>query len=106
MNRLGDHSRNSMLRLVLCLLPLATTPLWGYLIAEDFLSFGGGKKDLIWLIPWLVWAILYAIIFAICWMKRLPLKRALGYAGGGAAGMVVLAWLGLLFWSMGWLGGG
>jgi len=91
-------------KLALCLLPLGLSPLWVFLIAEDYLSFGGGEKDLFLLIPWLVWSILYAIIFAVCWAKGMPTKRLLAYSAGGAAVLVVLLWVVLLLWSTRFLG--
>jgi hypothetical protein len=33
------------IRLFLSIAPLSMTPLWGYLIAEGYLNFGGGEKD-------------------------------------------------------------
>jgi hypothetical protein len=91
-------------KLALCLLPLGLSPLGVFLIAEDYLSFGGGEKDLFLLIPWLVWSILYAIIFAVCWAKGMSTRRVLAYSAGGAAVLVMLAWLALLFWSTRFLG--
>ncbi|OFW27724.1 MAG: hypothetical protein A3J28_04545 [Acidobacteria bacterium RIFCSPLOWO2_12_FULL_60_22] len=85
-------------RLGLCLLPLGLTPIWGFLIAEGYLNFGGGEKDLLLLLPWLVWSILYGIIFAACWIKKFPIRRGLGYAAGGASILVVVAWLALFLW--------
>ena len=33
-------------RLILSIVPLALTPLLGFFIAEGYLNFGGGEKDL------------------------------------------------------------
>jgi len=38
-------------RLILSIVPLALTPLLGFLIAEGYLNFGGGEKDLFLLVP-------------------------------------------------------
>lgn len=46
-------------KLVLCMLPLALTPIWGYLISDGYLNFGGGEKDLLLLLPWLIWSFIY-----------------------------------------------
>ena len=91
-------------RLGLCLLPLGLSPLWVFLIGDGYLNFGGGEKDLFLLIPWLVWSILYAIIFAVCWAKGMSTRRVLAYSAGGAAVLVILVWLALLFWSTRFLG--
>jgi len=87
-------------RLGLCLAPLAVTPLLVLLIAEGYLNFGGGEKDLILALPWIIWSLAYAIVFAACWARRLPLRRTLYYSAGGAAGLVVMAWVSLFAWTM------
>ena len=73
---------------------------WAFAIAEGYLNFGGGEKDLIMLIPWLIWSILFAIVFAICWAKRMPLRRATAYASGIAFAVLAVAWVGLFVWVM------
>jgi len=93
-----------ILRLALCLLPAALTPLLLYLISESYLNFGGGEKDIILVIPWLLWSILYAIAFAVCWVKRFAIRRTLGYAAGIATAIVAVIWFVLLFVSVRWLG--
>jgi hypothetical protein len=93
-----------VIRLFLCLLPAALTPLWFYLISESYLNFGGGEKDIILVIPWLLWSILYAAVFVVCWVKGFTVRRILGYAAGIATATVVVIWFVLLFVSMRWLG--
>jgi hypothetical protein len=87
-------------KLGLCLGPLALTPLLVLLIAEGYLNFGGGEKDLILVLPWLLWSVIYAIVFAVCWSRRLSLRRVLSYAAGGATILVVSAWVVLLIWTL------
>ena len=96
--------RGIVLRLSLCLFPSALTPIWAYLIAEGYLNFGGGEKDLLLLIPWIIWSLLYFIIFVVSWLKRLPVKRAIAYSAGGATFTLVLVWLVMFVWSSGLLG--
>jgi hypothetical protein len=85
-------------KLGLCLLPLAVTPLLGFLIAEDYLNFGGGDKDIVLLIPWLLWSVLYGVAFVVCWIKNLPLKRAVLYSTSSATVFLLLTWVVLLVW--------
>ncbi len=87
-------------KLGLCLGPIAVTPLLVLLIAEGYLNFGGGEKDLLLVIPWILWSLVYGIAFAVCWARKLPLRRSLSYAAGGATCLVVLAWAGLLAWTL------
>jgi hypothetical protein len=83
---------------------VAVTPLWAYLIADGYLNFGGGEKDLLLLIPWIVWSLLYLMIFVVSWLKGLKMKRGLVYSVGGASIMIALAWLVMFVFSAGLLG--
>lgn len=89
-----------VLRLLVCVLPLLLTPLWAYLIADGYLDFGGGEKDLILLLPWLLWSALFAIAGTIAWFRRQSVagmvKRGLGWATGCLLGIWVTV---LLFFS-------
>ena len=93
-----------VIRFSICVFPLALTPLWGYLIADGYLDFGGGEKDLLLLIPWIIWSLLYLIIFVGSWLKRLPIKKTLAYSAGGASFTLVLVWLVMFVWFSGMLG--
>jgi hypothetical protein len=85
-------------KLILCTLPLLLTPVWGYLIADGYLNFGAGEKDLFLLVPWMVWALLYLVIFIGAWTKRKNMKIALLYSVVGATGILVLVWMVFFIW--------
>lgn len=91
-------------RVGLCLLPLALTPSWIFLIAEGYLNFGGGEKDLLLVIPWIVWSALFLVIGVIAWVRGLSWKRGLAWSAGGATAVLAGAWVCLLIWSAGLLG--
>ncbi len=93
-----------ILRLILCILPLALTPLLGFLIADSYLNFGGGEKDLLLLIPWMIWSLVYFVLFLVFWRRKLSIKRGCGYAAAGATWVLVVIYLVLLVWSGGILG--
>lgn len=86
-------------KLLMCLLPMALTPLWGYLISEGYFNFGGGEKDLLLLIPWIFWSLVYLLIFIVAWIRRKNIKAILLYSVGGATGIVAIAWVVLFIWS-------
>jgi len=50
-------------------------PLLGFLIAENYLDFGGGDKDLALLIPWIIWAILFIGFGIWQWKKSDTYKK-------------------------------
>ena len=91
-------------KLILCLLPLLMTPIWGHLLSYGYLDFGGGDKDIFLLIPWLFWSFLYLLIFIVAWFKRKKIKVILFYAIGGATGIFALTWIVLFIWSNDFLG--
>ena len=64
--------------------PRGIAPGIAYLIAEGYLNFGGGEKNVPWLIPWLAWSVLYAVLFVIFWVKGLLSERSFASAAGGA----------------------
>jgi hypothetical protein len=96
--------RHAVLKFGICVLPLALTPVWAFLIADGYLNFGGGEKDLLLLIPWLLWSFLYLVFFIISWLKHLPLKLGVIYSAGGATVMLGLIWLVMFVWFSGLLG--
>ncbi len=93
-----------LVRLGLGILPLALTPLLGFLIAEGYLDFGGGEKDLSLLVPWLFWSLVYLMFSFVSWWRRVSITIGLAYSAGGATGVLALAYLVMLVWFSGWLG--
>ncbi len=91
-------------KLLLCMLPPALTPLWAYLIAESYLNFGGGCKDLVLLLPWALWSALYSLAFIVGWIKRLPTLRILAWSVGTATGLIILVWVIMVIWYSPYLG--
>jgi hypothetical protein len=93
-----------IVKLALCLLPLAISPALFFLIAEGHLNFGGGEKDILLLVPWLIWSLIYAIVFGILWARGWPARRSVAYAASLATALILVAWLALFAYSAGWLG--
>ncbi len=94
----------AVLRLILSIAPLVLTTPLGYLIAEGYLNFGGGEKDLLLLIPWMVWSVVYFVLFLIFWKRKFSIQKGCGYAAGGATGVLALIYVVMLVWSVGILG--
>lgn len=82
-------------RIVTALVPLALTPLLLFAIAEGYLNFGGGEKDLFMLLPWMLWSFVFAIGAFVLWWRRWPHGRSLGtaavfgFASLGLAGLIL-----------------
>ena len=67
MNRLGH--------LTLAAIPLCLTPFLFFAIAEGWLNFGGGEKDLLLLIPYLIWSLSFFIIALVLILKKKRLSQ-------------------------------
>jgi len=93
-----------ILRLGLSLLPLGLSPLLILLIGEGYLNFGGGCKDVIMIIPWVVWSLLFLIISVVGWWKKWPVAKGVACSGLGATGLLFLAFLALLIFSLAGIG--
>jgi hypothetical protein len=92
----------SVIRLAVALLPLALAPLFVYLIGNDWISFGGGEKDLVLVVPWLLWSILFALASFVLWFRRWTLVRStIWSAVFGIAGLVVTAMVLAFFGQLG-----
>jgi len=85
-------------RLILSIVPLALTPLLGFFIAEGYLNFGGGEKDLFLLIPWMVWSLVYFVLFLILWRRKFSITKGCDYAAVGATGALALIYGVILIW--------
>ncbi len=91
-------------KLTLCLAPMMLTPIWGYLISDGYLNFGGGEKDLFLLLPWILWSLIYSLIFIVAWAKRKKIKVVFLSAVAGATGLLAVTWMVLFIWSSDILG--
>lgn len=67
-------------RLVPASLPLVLSPVLFYLLAEDYLSFGGGEKDIILVLPYSLWAVLFLAASLVGWRQGRSIGRSLGWA--------------------------
>lgn len=83
---------------IILLAPLISTPLWGVLIAEGYLSFGAGEKDLLLLIPWCLWAVLFICFGLLLSRAKISFKiwvvKSLIYS----MSIMLFLWLGLLLY--------
>jgi len=92
--------RKVFIRTLSVILPLGLTPLWAWLIMEDYLSFSGGEKDIVILIPWILWSLIYAVVGIVMWVKGSSLKRSVLWSCGFSTALLLLIWVVLLILSM------
>ena len=61
--------------ILLALVPVLVTPALVFAVAEGWLNFGGGEKDLVLAIPYVVWALVFAGVYIVLILKRWSLRR-------------------------------
>jgi len=61
------------------------------LIANGHLDFGGGEKDLVWVLPWVLWSMIFAVSSFILWYRGWSLWLSSARSAAVAFGGVVLA---------------
>jgi hypothetical protein len=86
-------------RLLIAVLPLALSFLFGYLLTGP-LSLGGGEKDILLAIPALAWSVLYLACSLFFWAHRRPLLWSFGIAASVATVLLLVAFLALFLVSV------
>ena len=89
-------------QVMLALIPFLLTPVVIYGLAEGFLDFGGGEKDIILALPWLIWSVVFALCsFALIYYRWVVTKWVLRSA---LIATTVLVGLGLIAYTGSFLG--
>ena len=65
------------IRVLAALLPLAFTPVLGYLLADGYLNLGGGEKDILLVLPWGFFSLVYGSSCFFLWHRRWPPGRSI-----------------------------
>lgn len=79
------------LRLLVAAAPLLLTVLFGGLVMEGGLNFGGGEKDVFLVVPMLLWSLVFLCCFLLLWWRQSTLGRAVALSAIIATGFVVAA---------------
>lgn len=59
----------------LALLPLLLSPLVLFALAEGWIDFGGGEKDVVLVLPYFIWSLTFFVCAIVLILKRWPLLR-------------------------------
>ena len=81
----------AIVRISSALLPLLLTPILLIALAEGYVGFGGGEKDLILVMPWAVWSLIFAGTAFTLWRRRWPLMPSLVCSVLVGAGGILIA---------------
>lgn len=87
------------LRLLIAVLPLALSCLFGYLLTGP-LSFGGGEKDILLAIPPLAWSAFYLACSLFFWACGRPLLWSFAISASIATVLALVGLLVLFFMSV------
>ena len=86
------------LQVVLALVPLLLTPAIIYALAEGFVDFGGGEKDILLAFPWLIWSLLFAVCAFVLIYRRWSVAgwilRSAIVATTALVGLAIVAYVG------------
>ncbi len=80
-------------KLLVGVTPLLLTFLFAWLVMEDYLSFGGGEKEIFLAVPPLIWSFLFLVCYLVLWWRRLAPGRSVVVSSAIATGLVALAWV-------------
>ncbi len=80
----------AVVRISTALAPLMVTPALIKAIADGWLNFGGGEKDIVLVVPRLIWSIAFAALALVNWRRHMRLGQSLVRAVAWATGGVML----------------
>ena|SRR5438093_11955673 len=78
-----------VVRIVTAFAPLLLTPALSRAINNGTLTFGGGEKDIILIIPWLLWSVGFATAALVGWRRHVRLSWSLVWSAAWATGIVM-----------------
>ncbi len=93
---------NRFIHAALAAVPMLITPGLIYILAEGWLDFGGGEKDILLAFPYFLWALIFFVVALVLIIKRWLLKRWL--LCSGFVSVVVMLVLGVFGYVISWMG--
>lgn len=78
------------------------TPVLIFSLAEGWVNFGGGEKDILLAFPYFLWSFIFFVVAVILIVKQWPFKRLL--ICSGIVSTICIFVLGLVIYVTGWLG--
>ncbi|RDE19402.1 hypothetical protein DV711_10920 [Motiliproteus coralliicola] len=87
---------------VLAALPLLLSPLLLFALAEGWLDFGGGEKDVLLVLPYLILTFTFFCCSLVLILKRWPLSRWVKRSAALSFGLLLLLWI--VAYVTSWLG--
>ena len=79
--------------IVLAAVPLLIAPVLFFALAEGWLDFGGGEKDILIALPYALWALIFFVVSLILVVRGWPLRRWAGRAALLSVGTVLILWV-------------
>lgn len=79
--------------IVLAAVPLLIAPVLFIALAEGWLDFSGGEKDILIVFPYALWALIFFVVSLILIIRGWPLRRWAGRAALLSVGTVLILWI-------------
>jgi hypothetical protein len=87
---------------VLTAIPLLISPVLLFMLAESWLDFGGGEKDIVLIFPYFIWALIFFLSAIVLIIRYWPLRQWL--IRSAAISTVIIVILAVSAYWMSWLG--
>jgi len=86
----------------LAAIPLLIAPALLFALAEGWLDFGGGEKDVLLIFPYFIWALVFFLCAVILIVKKWPLWK--WSSRSAVVSTIVIILLGVVAFALSWLG--
>ncbi|MDH3282674.1 MAG: hypothetical protein OEQ18_16320 [Gammaproteobacteria bacterium] len=93
---------NKLSQVILAFAPVLMTPLLVYGLAEGWLDFGAGEKDVLAALPWFIGSVVFALSAVVLIMKGWNLVRWMRRSA--VLSTAVIAGLAIIAYMTSWLG--
>ncbi|MFW2438434.1 MAG: hypothetical protein ACN4GR_03590 [Arenicellales bacterium] len=87
---------------VIAAIPIGLTPMLIFALAEGWLDFGGGEKDILLALPYSFWALIFFLVAAVFIINRSTRRRWITKSALIASITLVIVCVAVYF--TGWLG--
>jgi Kef-type K+ transport system membrane component KefB len=95
-------TKMKLIDFVIAAIPIGLTPVIIFALAEGWLDFGGGEKDILLALPYLIWALVFFLVAVIFIIKRSTRRRWI--AKSALIASITLVIVGVAAYFTSWLG--
>lgn len=98
----AEETKVKLIDFVIAAIPIGLTPALIFALAEGWLDFGGGEKDILLALPYSIWALIFFLAAAVFIIRRSTRRRWIAKSALIATITLVIA--GVVAYITSWLG--